>query len=134
MELSYVVHQIFPQHVNFVASWVTQQRKAAHTALNHLPVVLKRKKDYSGFNDRNSWLKRLFGLHRLGVARISRSKTNKQKKELERTLGVRYTKLLDLPYYSSALMCTIDLMYNLFFGTVKHLFKTWIEKGNYFLS
>ena len=103
--------------------------KGCSHCLKSFPGGFKEKKDYSGFNDRNSWPKRSSRLHRFSVARILRSKTKKQKKELERTLGVRYTKLLDLPYYSSVIMCTIDPMHNLFLGTAKHLFKTWIEQG-----
>ena len=38
---------------------------------------------------------------------------------IERETGVRYTILLELPYFDPARMCIIDPMHNLFLGTAK---------------
>ena len=48
--------------------------------------------------------------------------------KLASQLGVRYTVLFELPYYTSIEMCMIDPMHNLFLGTAKRVFSKWIEE------
>ena len=55
------------------------------------------------------------------------TKTNMRKKESE--LGVRYSILLSLPYFNPVCFTVVDIMHNLFLGTGKHMFKTWLELG-----
>lgn len=81
--------------------------------------------DYSGF-DVASWQMRDAAKHRRDVARITRlSKTKDQQKKLESQLGVRYSVLLELPYFDPIRMVVIDPMHNLFLGTGKHQLKVW---------
>jgi len=46
----------------------------------------------------------------------------------EANAGVRYSVLLDLPYFDPVTFTVIDPMHNLYLGTAKHVFKLWIEK------
>ena len=46
---------------------------------------------------------------------------------IERETGVRYTVLLELPYFDPARMCIIDPMHNLFLGTAKKMIELWKE-------
>ena len=48
---------------------------------------------------------------------------------MESTHGVRYTALMELPYFDCINFTIIDPMHNLFLGTAKYMFKTfWFEK------
>ena len=95
---------------------------------NEFPGGFGEKKNYSGF-ERDTWETRTDEKQRRRVARVQRAKSNAERKRLEKKYGVRYTTLLDLPYYDSVRFCVIDPMHNLFLGTAKHMFKLWLEKG-----
>ena len=84
--------------------------------------------DYSGF-DRDAWTLRDFDTHRRHCQQIMKetTKTNIRKKESE--LGVRYSILLSLPYFNPVRFTIVDIMHNLFLGTGKHMFKTWLKLG-----
>ena len=86
-------------------------------------------KDYSGFEDCESWPKRTAEQHRrdANIVKNCKSATASEKKASK--LGTRYSILLELPYYSSITTCVVDPMYNLFLGTAKRVFSTWIEDG-----
>ena len=43
--------------------------------------------------------------------------------KLESDLGVRYSVLLELPYFNPVRMSAIDPMHNLYLGTAKHVLK-----------
>lgn len=86
------------------------------------------KRDYSGFEDRDSWPLRTDAQHRRDAIKTTKCKTKTKRKKMESSLGSRYTELLRLPYYGSVTMCIIDPMHNLFLGTAKKLFKIWIDK------
>ena len=47
--------------------------------------------------------------------------------EMESKYGVRYCSLLQLSYYDPIKFVAVDMMHNLFLGTGKHTFTTWIE-------
>ena len=86
-------------------------------------------KDYSGF-DISKWPPRNNRQHRKDVNSINACKTKTRKKELESTLGCRYSVLLDLPYFDPIRMAIIDPMHNLYLGTAKHILKkVWHERN-----
>ena len=62
------------------------------------------------------------------VKTVLKATTKSKQKQEERRLGVRFTALLNLPYYDSIRFCVIDPMHNLFLGTAKSMFKLWIKK------
>ena len=86
-------------------------------------------KDYSGFEDRDSWPKRTPAQHRRDAMRVKNCTCKTAPKKLESKLGSRYTVLLELPYYSSLTMCAIDPMHNLFLGTAKRVFTMWADQN-----
>ena len=53
------------------------------------------------------------------------SNTQKCRETIERKSGVRYSCLLELPYFDAPRMCIIDPMHNLLLGTAKHMVATW---------
>ena len=79
-------------------------------------------KDYSGF-DRSTWTPRTNEQHRQSVARIQTCRLKTEKMKLESDLGVRYSVLLELPYFDPVRMSAIDPMHNLYLGTAKHVLK-----------
>ena len=83
-------------------------------------------RDYSGF-DRDQWPKRTSQQHRRDAYRVKNCTSQTASEQLASKLGVRYTVLLELPYYASIEMCVIDPMHNLFLGTAKRVFSKWIE-------
>ena len=86
------------------------------------------KKDYSGFC-RNDWQVRTLEAHVKHLSEIQKCQTQTDRDELERKYGVRYSPLLELPYFNPIRMSTIDPMHNFFQGTAKKMVKIWIEKG-----
>ena len=84
--------------------------------------------DYSGYN-RQEWTSRTLQQHldALEAVQGEVTKTGCQSKETEK--GVRYSVLMDLPYFDPCKFVAIDNMHNLYLGTAKHAFTTWVESG-----
>ena len=83
--------------------------------------------DYSGF-DRDLWPLRNGDSHRQVASKMKILRTmTDYNKEASKT-GVRYSLLLELPYFDAPRMLSVDPMHNLFLGTAKHMFNIWIEK------
>ena len=55
--------------------------------------------------------------------------TRQEQKNIESNYGIRYSVLLELPYWNPIKYSTVDPMHNLFLGTGKHVMKVWVEKG-----
>ena len=51
--------------------------------------------------------------------------TRSQQYKLERESGVRYSVLIELPYFDAPRMCIVDPMHNLLLGTAKHMVELW---------
>ena len=86
------------------------------------------KADYSGF-DRSTWEPRNNSSHRYYASKHKNSVLGKQRKDIERTHGCRYSVLLELPYYDVVRMCVIDPMHNLLLGTAHHVISVWKVLG-----
>lgn len=85
------------------------------------------KADYSGF-DRDNWPLRDPNTHRQHAFSHKAARTASDQAELEREHGVRYSVLLQLPYFDPVRMCIIDPMHNLLLGTAKHMVSIWRDK------
>ena len=83
--------------------------------------------DYSGY-DRSEWQMRSFTQHRENANEYRSAKTVTEKKKCLSEHGVRYSILLELPYFDIVRYHIIDPMHNLLLGTAKHVMKTWISK------
>ena len=57
-----------------------------------------------------------------------RGRTKAEKKSIERLYGARYSVLFELAYYDCVHFVVVDMMYNLFLGTSKHLMTSWKDK------
>lgn len=82
------------------------------------------KADYSDFN-RTSWVHRTNDCHRVSAQEYRKCNTQTDQRKIERETGIRYTLLLELPYFDAVQMCTIDPMHNMLLGTAKHVIETW---------
>jgi hypothetical protein len=80
---------------------------------------LSEKADYSNYNKSN-WKPRDNDTHRLHALKHCDSKTLADHKKIKREHDVRYSVLLELPYFNAPRMCIIDTMHNLLLGTAKH--------------
>ena len=76
------------------------------------------KPDYTNF-DRKEWTPRTNADHRLHAEEHRQARTKSAQYEIEREYGVRYSVLLQLPYFDAPRMCIIDPMHNLFLGIAK---------------
>lgn len=83
--------------------------------------------DYSGFN-RDEWTPRSIGDHRKNCEDLCSCSTKSALRHLESRYGIRYSILLDLPYFDPVRFGVIDPMHNLLLGTPKHMLSLWIEK------
>lgn len=88
------------------------------------------KRNCSGF-DKNEWKtkKRTNRDHRDKIKRIKRINGTDAQLQQELEYGLRYSKLLDLPYFDPIRFCLIDPMHNLFLGTTKRMFTLWLDLG-----
>ena len=86
------------------------------------------KGDYSNI-DRNSWEPRKNDLHREVAHKYLQCNMRSEQHELERSYGIRYSVLLELPYFDAARMCVVDPMHNLLLGTSKHMVDLWKSLG-----
>lgn len=84
--------------------------------------------DYSG-SDVDAWELRTGINHKRYALHAANANTKSECEKRQREHGARYSELHRLPYYDPVRMHTIDPMHNLYLGTAKHVFKTWIEIG-----
>lgn len=74
-------------------------------------------------------------MHREHCHELLKQTTKAGMRKMESSFGVRYSSLLSLPYFDPIRFIVIDIMHNMFLGTVKHIsFKVWwdvqlISKG-----
>ena len=85
-------------------------------------------KSFGGF-DRNGWETRDLETHRRQVDLVRQASSKEKQKEAESRYGVRYSVLLELPYFDPIRMSIIDPMHNLFLGTAKHQMRVWKDAG-----
>ena len=57
------------------------------------------------------------------------AKTPAEQKRVLSKMGVRYSLLLELPYFDPIRFHVIDPMHNLLLGTAKHMMKVWTKLG-----
>ena len=86
------------------------------------------KPDYSNF-DLSKWNPRDDSDHRRIAEEYLNCKTAQSRKDLERKHGIRYSILIELPYFSPSRMTIIDPMHNLLLGTSKYIMNVWKELG-----
>ena len=84
--------------------------------------------NFSGF-DRSNWPHRTNQAHRKSVNELKKCLTKSSQAAKESEIGSRYSVLLDLPYFDPVRMHVIDVMHNMFLGTMKHMVKIWIRDG-----
>ena len=78
------------------------------------------KLDYSGY-ERRSWPLRNLTQHKEAATQYSTAKTPVEQQRLLSKDGVRYSLLLELPYFNPIRFHVIDPMHNLLLGTAKHM-------------
>ena len=57
------------------------------------------------------------------------SNTHAEQHRIEQDYGVRYSVLLELPYFDPPRVCIVDPMHNLLLGTAKHMIDIWKQNG-----
>ena len=77
----------------------------------------------------SEWVPRTNEQHRRDVEKYKRCLTRAAQKEVEQNVGVRYSTLLQLPYFDPVRMCIVDPMHNLLLGTAKYITETWKSNG-----
>ena len=86
--------------------------------------------NYSGF-DKSEWVMRTNEDHRRRCDIIRQHFqshcTKSSLNEVESLQGLRYSILLDLPYFDPIRYTVIDPMHNLFLGTGKHVMDVWLN-------
>ena len=95
--------------------------------LKHFQIAVGKPSDYGGY-DRENWNLRT-NEHRGENGMKHVAKTKKERKNIEREKGVRYSVLNELSYFDCVRFHTIDPMHNLLLGTAKHVMNIWIKNG-----
>ena len=83
--------------------------------------------DYSGYN-RMQWGIRDVAQHKVKCYEYLNANTKQQQKSIQKEYGIRYSILIELPYFNPIKHTVIDPMHNLFLGTAKHCLQLWIKK------
>lgn len=78
--------------------------------------------DYSGFADVDNWMEKDDESHRELAKKWSEAGTSAERDALTKEYGVRYSVLLELPYFDVVRFTIIDPMHNLFLGIAKRMF------------
>lgn len=86
------------------------------------------RRDYSGY-DRENWPARELSDHRQQAINHLQAQTKAQQKSIEDNYGIRYSVLLELPYFDPIRFAVVDPMHNLFLGTAKRVMQLWIDRG-----
>ena len=86
------------------------------------------KRDFSGF-DRENWPIRDISQHRQQAYDHLTARTKVEQQCIEKRHGVRYSCLLELPYWDPIKFSVVDPMHNLFLGTAKHVLQVWIDNN-----
>ena len=82
------------------------------------------KPDYSNFK-RSEWTNRTNDHHHSEAMKSLSCVTRSARAELQKKSGIRYSSLLELPYFNAPPMCVIDPMHNLLLGTSKMIVELW---------
>ena len=86
------------------------------------------KLDYSGYN-RQLWPLRTLTAHKEAATQYTMAKTPTEQKRILSKFGVRYSSLIDLPYFNPIRFHVVDPMHNLLLGTAKHMMQIWTKHG-----
>lgn len=84
-------------------------------------------KDYSGFN-RELWPPRDLLDHKKTCKQLLKCKSQNAMTSMGSQSGIKYSVLIELPYFNPIRFTIVDPMHNLFLGTAKHVMKVWTEK------
>ena len=74
------------------------------------------------------WPRRDVAQHKVKCYEYLNANTKQQQKAIRREYGIRYSILIELPYFNLIKHTIIDPMHNLFLGTAKHCLELWIKK------
>ena len=93
--------------------------------------------NYAGF-DRSEWTLRTDQMHRQSckeiIARFEEHSTKTALEEVQSQKGLRYSLLLELPYFDATRYPVLDPMHNLFLGTGKHVMDIWLNHPSNLLN
>lgn len=67
--------------------------------------------------------------HKQQAYRHLNASTKQQQKTIESDYGIRYSVLLELPYWNPIKHSVVDPMHNLFLGTGKHVMQIWVDRS-----
>ena len=65
--------------------------------------------------------------HRETCKKLKQCKSHNEAAELESQTGIRYSALVELPYFDPIRFTIVDPMHNLFLGTAKRIMKIWMQ-------
>ena len=86
------------------------------------------KPNYGGF-DRQTWEPRTMSRHQESCLEIKTATNKSQLQQLESMHGVRYSVLMEMPYFDPIKFVVIDPMHNLMLGSSKHVLSVWLSEG-----
>lgn len=84
--------------------------------------------DYSGYN-REEWPLRNISVHRQQCSYYLQAETAAKQKLIEKEHGLRYSVMIELPYFNPIRHSVVDPMHNLYLGTAKHVMEVWNDRG-----
>lgn len=78
--------------------------------------------------DKTEWLARDIAQHKQKSYEYLNAETKQQQKAIQKEYGLRYSALIELPYFDPIRHTVIDPMHNLFLGTAKHCLDLWMKR------
>ena len=86
------------------------------------------KPNFAGY-DTDNWVPRSAEDHRARCMELFEASSKASLRKFEAKHGVRYSCLVQLPYFNPVRFPVVDPMHNLLLGSGKHVFSLWIKRG-----
>lgn len=87
----------------------------------------ERRMNYSGYESED-WPARTLSSHYRECIKHLNAATITEKESIEKEHGIRYSALIELPYFNPIRYAVVDPMHNLFLGTAKRVMQVWINQ------
>ena len=108
----------FPGHSATLGCSKCKQRFRSPNASRKVPP------NYSEY-DRQKWPSRDVQTNKVDAAQYLMAKSEEEQNRFTKHRGVRYSALLEIPYFDPIRFNVIDPMHNLLLGIAKHVMETW---------
>lgn len=104
-------------------------RLGCNKCLKEFPTTSFGEKPNCAGLDRDKWVLRTLASHKASCSDLLVAKNQSSLQSLESKHGLRYSVIIELPYFDPVRFTVVDPMHNLLLGTAKHTFSVWMKRN-----